>query len=260
MRQLSQGLEEEDPLEREGEREKQAWEKVVMDTANSRLGEMKTLKKELDAAIEAKVKKGLEAEYRKISALISSKSALLSEKISSDMEGKHKEIDQLLDQRVKEIVRVNEGMKKTFSGLSEWEKKYARMRSELTEIEKNIEGVRAGGLSQLQIQKKQSLDEMMGLIERANHDLKEFIDKTKKELQAQKDSTEKEILAERQEITKSLREEREKRIRELQLELEEKRDKTVERLDEIVGEKLSTTEKEFSGLKAKLFTEIEAGL
>jgi len=272
MRELSRGLDEEEFKEKKEEKqEKKVWEKAVMDTANTKLDEMKNLKKDLDVVIEARVKKGLEGEYKKISALISSKSALMSEKINSDMEVKHAEIDQLLDQRVKEIVRINEEMKKTFSGLAEWNKKYSKMRAELTEIEKNIEGIRAGGLSQIQIQKKQSIDEMtaqskqnigemMDLIKRANNDLKAFIGKTRKDVQAQKSSMDREILTERQKITKSLQAEREKRISELENELEEKRDKTIERLDDILSEKLSSTEKGFSDLKTKLFSEVESSL
>ena len=288
MRELAEGLGEEKPRSREqpskkavSETERAEWEKTVMKAVNERVEEMKKLKAELDSVLEQRIRAGLDSEYKKISALINSKTVLMSEKINADLEKKHKEIDELLDKRVKEVLEINEEIKKNLSDMSEWEKKYKAVQEEIKDIEKTIQAVRAGGLKELEGKSKKSVEELLALIKRANDDLKAFIAKTKKEIEAEKISASSEISQlgsetlksirteaeqargeiknEKGELLKELREEEEKRIKELSLELEQKRDATIEKLDEIVEERLDLTQKAFRELKDKLLSDVETG-
>jgi len=303
-------------------RELQEKEIRLMSEINEQLEEMKKLKAEMERIIDSKVSVGLSSEYQKINTLINSKAALMTEKINVDMNKKHKDIDDLLDARVKEIAKINNEMRGSLAGLSEWEAKYKTVKSEIKEIEKNIEAIRAGGLKQLQGQSKKSVDELLTLIKRANNDLKTFIISTKKELHAEKqaleteihgletqsvssiektrahslkeiesvknqtftelgfekdaaitefaslrDSSLKELKAEATETISSVeskqkekieefRKEQSARMKELKIELDQKRDATIEKLDEIVSQKLNLTEKEFLTLKKNLLRDV----
>jgi len=277
LKKLEAGVE--DP---EDKRQREAWEKAVMHTVNQKVQEMKSLKKDLDAVLDKKVKAGLDKEYKKIQILLNSKSTLLSEKLRTQLDTKKQEVDELLAKRVEDIVRINQDMKQSLLEIEQWETKHKTMHAEIQEIDMKIQRVKSEGLDQLYAKSKESVQKLEQYSVQTKKAINEGLELTKKQINERIELTLKDIdskigtatreisiakqLAEKEIRKESLTAKNEFKqalqdnIKELDLALAERREKHVDELDAVLTQRFGTAEKEFSGLRQKLFSETHTTL
>ena len=288
LKKLEAGVE--DP---EDKRQREAWEKAVMHTVNQKVQEMKSLKKDLDAVLDKKIKAGLDKEYKKIQILLNSKSTLLSEKLNLQLEAKKQEVDELLTKRVEDIVRINQDMKQSLIEIEQWETKHKKMHAEIQEMDRKIQRVKSEGLDQLyaksnesvqkleehSAQTKKEIDESLEItkkqvnerLELTLKDIESKLNTATKEINFAKQEAEKEITSAKHEAGKEIRKESlaaknefrqalQDNIKELDLALAERREKHVDELDAVLTQRFGTAEKEFSGMKQQLLSETQTNL
>jgi len=288
IKKLEAGIE--DP---EDKRQREAWEKAVMHTVNQKVQEMKSLKKDLDAVLDKKIKAGLDKEYKKIQILLNSKSTLLSEKLKSQLETKKQEVDELLAKRVVDIVRINQDMKQSLLEIEQWETKHKKMHAEIQEIDRKIQRVKTEGLDQLYAKSTGSIQKLEEHSAQTKKEIGETLEFTKKqinerleltlkdidskigtatrEINLAKQAAEKGISTARQEAEKEIKKEStaaknefrqalQGNIKELDLALAERREKHVDELDAVLEQRFGTAEKEFGGMKHQLFSETQTNM
>ncbi|MFH1255723.1 MAG: hypothetical protein V1494_00375 [Candidatus Diapherotrites archaeon] len=83
------------------------WEKGIITTVDSKLEEMRRLKKEIEDEIEKKIEDGLKGEVKKINVLLESQRDLLVSKVNSELEKKTNELTSMIDGKIKELKEIN---------------------------------------------------------------------------------------------------------------------------------------------------------
>lgn len=83
------------------------WEKGILQTVDSKLAQMEKLKKEIDDVLETKVNEHYQAMERKLEVLFDSQRELFRFKMDAQMDAKVKDMDEILNQKIEEIRRLN---------------------------------------------------------------------------------------------------------------------------------------------------------
>ena len=93
--------------ERKPDRE-HLWDSGILTAVDARLDEMKRLKQELDAVLDAKIAEALKRESTKVSVLLESQRTLMLSKVQAEFESNRRQLQEILDQKLLEIRKTNE--------------------------------------------------------------------------------------------------------------------------------------------------------
>jgi chromosome segregation ATPase len=83
------------------------WEKGILQTVDSKLAQMEKLKKEIDDVLETKVNEHYQVMEKKLEALFEAQRELFRFKMDAQMDAKVKDMDEILNQKIDEIRRLN---------------------------------------------------------------------------------------------------------------------------------------------------------
>jgi DNA repair exonuclease SbcCD ATPase subunit len=95
------------------------WEKGILSNVDTKLEEMRSLKKEVETVIDSKVNERIDVTVKRVNVLFDSQKALILAKVNSELEKKSGELTELIDMKVGELKSLDVEAKKKLAALRE---------------------------------------------------------------------------------------------------------------------------------------------
>jgi len=157
------------------------WEKGILSSVSNQLAEIKEIKQNLDKQISKKADEIAEKEIEKVQVLFKSQQDLFVEKINSRLDGKAKEVEQLIDGKIVEMKQVAAETRRENASLEKKRQEYSdfmdKVESTLAEVEKTKSKILAEMNSDL-IKAKSSSKDFMDTASAKLKDMDDRVNKT----------------------------------------------------------------------------------
>lgn len=157
------------------------WKKGILVTVTQKLEEMKKLRKELDAVLDEKVQKTTEKELKKMQILMDSQKTLLTEKVTSQLESKASEIEDVIDIKIAEMNALNKEIKKNLEAAEMKRAEQKNILEGFDKTKKELEELKNSLLSEMNselIKEKSNIEEVLEKATGKINEMEGRVDKT----------------------------------------------------------------------------------
>ena len=148
------------------------WEKGILVTVDQKLNEMKKLRSEIDAILDAKIKASVGKELEQEKLIFESQQKLMVANVNSKLDSKVGEITELIDAKIHEMKTLNESVRENMLQL---EKKEAQYKITFDEIESKM--------TDLQSTKQKLVQDLTAEMIKNKSDAQEFLENATSKMQ-----------------------------------------------------------------------------
>ncbi|MFH1239696.1 MAG: hypothetical protein V1672_00595 [Candidatus Diapherotrites archaeon] len=148
------------------------WEKGILVTVDQKVHEMKKLREEIDAILDAKIKASVDKGLMQEKLIFESQQKLMADRVNSKLDSKVGEITEIIDTKIREMKTLNESVR---NNMHELERKEAQYKATFNEIESKM--------SDLQNTKQKLVQDLTADMIRNKSDAQEFLENATSKMQ-----------------------------------------------------------------------------
>jgi len=166
------------------------WEKGILVTVNSKLQEMRQLRKDLDSILDAKIAAATKRELDKIKVLFDSQRALLVSKVDTELQQKANAFAQMIELKLRDMRSTAKEIESDIEKIRSEKQQRKEQESALTERLRDLEQTKQRITAEMGAELIKAKSELQRVLDEANKRLRTMDDRVNKTLQLQSEITE----------------------------------------------------------------------